>query len=244
MLEKLNPNKEIPSVRTVKYVAYLIRNRYSPKVYVGSTSNPGRRTSSHRSNLKRGVHENINLQNLYNESQHVDFVFYEVSNREKAYELEKALIDHFNKLGLLLNIQLDPVNNTLTKEQLEKFRARSEEYSRKQSKPVSIDGIVYESIREASRKLNLAKSSVASRIHSKKLKYANWHYVGKPKKDYNTNNYSTNTETIKIGDKEYSFLDYEKLTGISRGTLFWRRRLGITDENLHLPVKHKRKKMR
>lgn len=236
MLDSLIGKNVIPSVRTVQNVAYLIRNRASSKVYVGSTCHPGARISAHRSNLKRGVHENKNLQALYNESPNIDFVLYEVETREKAYELEKALIEHFQEKGELLNIALDPVGDKLTPELYDAFRKGNAVHSAEVSISVTIDGIEYPSLREAARQCKISHTSIKNRIASSKKKYAGWYYTGKPKA-VATHNGASNAVIVRVGGKEYTLSEYSRHTGISYQTLQWRKKLGIKDEELHMPVK-------
>jgi predicted GIY-YIG superfamily endonuclease len=217
-------------------VAYLIRNKASSKVYVGSTSHPGGRISAHRSNLKRGVHENKNLQALYNESPHIDFVMYEVEDRETAYVLEKALIEHFNEKDELLNIALDPVDNKLTPELYEAFRKGNEIRTTEISIGVTIDNVEYPSLRDAARQFNISHTSIHKRVESAKKKYAGWYYTGKPKMSAGHNG-GSNAVIVKVDGKEYTLSEYSRLTGISFKTLQHRKRIGIIDAQLHLPLR-------
>ena len=236
MIDSLIGKDVIPSVRTVQNVAYLIRNRASSKVYVGSTCHPGGRVSAHRSNLHRGVHENKNLQALYNESPNIDFVFYEVTSRESAYELEKALIDHFHEKGELLNIALDPVDHKLTPEMYAALRVGRVKNTAVVSVPVTVDGVEYTSVRDAARQYTVSHSSVLNRIASAKKKYAGWFFTGKPKASV-SNNGAKNAIIVRVGGHEYTLSEYSRHTGIPFPTLQWRMKLGIKDEELHMPVK-------
>lgn len=49
----------------MKYI-YQIKNTLNNKVYIGQTNNIKRRWDQHKSDLKRGVHDNPYLQKLYN----------------------------------------------------------------------------------------------------------------------------------------------------------------------------------
>lgn len=237
MLDSLIPHTDIPTTRTIKYVAYLIRVRGSKMVYVGSTSEPGKRVSAHRGHLRRGAHDNRALQALYNQNEHVDFVFYEVADRAAAYELEKALIWHFKEKGELLNVMLDPVNNTKTPEQLLEFRKAATAKAMERAKRISVHGVIYESVRHAARALKLSKSSVANRASSKMAKYKAWYFVDDVPKVSNADSYKSNAVLVTVDGITYTLREYSVKTGIAYQTLQWRKKLNVPDNELHLPVK-------
>jgi len=242
MIDTLDGSNDIPTVRTNRNVAYVIRNSSSPMVYVGSTGYPGARVSHHRGNLKRGNHDNKKLQEIYNLYPHIDFIFYEVATREAAYELEKALIEYYNKSDLALNVDLDPVDNVKTSEQLQEFRKVVDAYTEKRSKKVMADGIEYKSLREAARQLLISHPEISRRIKSNKPQFSGWYYVEDGPKTNLGSSRPTNAVLINVNGEEYTLTEYSQKTGIPFGTLHTRRKLGIKDEDLHLPVKRKRRK--
>lgn len=54
---------------------YLIRNRVSGKVYVGSASNLSKRWSRHRKDLRAGKHSNVYMQSAWNKDGEQAFTF-------------------------------------------------------------------------------------------------------------------------------------------------------------------------
>ena len=210
--------------------AYALIHEKTQSVYIGSSNDLGGRLSAHFTKLKTGLHENRNLQTLYNQDSifHVKTAITE--NREEAYDLEEALIKSFGDQNKLLNISTEDVRKASkgilwTEESKRKLSLsqqgktqsvesnikRSEALKGKpkpegfadllseinknhprraelnkalsdkrkggdnpNSKPVTIDGIVYSSGSEASRELNIPRSTLEKRLSSNKLEYKNY----------------------------------------------------------------------
>lgn len=204
MLDTLTGSTDIPSARTNRNVAYIIRNHGSPMVYVGSTGYPGSRVSQHRGNLKRGEHDNKNLQQVYNVSPDINFVFYEVGSREDAYKLEKALIDYFKPQGILLNIDLDPVNHTKSVDQLVAFRKGTVNYIEQCSKKIMVEGIQYKSLRDAGRQLEIARREIVRRINSDKPRFSEWYFLEDGPKTIFGSDRPGNAVLVTVGGGEYT----------------------------------------
>lgn len=96
--------------------AYAIREIDSGKIYLGSSSDIHTRTITHRHSVRMRKHGNQNLNELLktkNIKYFELFVFF-TDSREKAYDIEQFLIDHFKDSGLMLNISTDSRKNTAT----------------------------------------------------------------------------------------------------------------------------------
>lgn len=228
MLETLQ-NRVVHLRRSEKVnAAYLIYQEGSRRVYVGSSGQPGLRTSNHMWLLKRNEHSNSTFQELYNENPNFYVVYYTVNTRDEAFELEQALIDYYSPSGLLINhalnalipnkgikrsdetrakLRLAHLGFRHTPEAKEKIRlagigrTKSEaerqhlsvikkgkpqpdhiaemcrERNRLRSKPVSIDGAIYPSVREASRALNIPRDTVKTRLRKSDAKWSAWFFV-------------------------------------------------------------------
>lgn len=82
---------------------YLIVCRKTNQVYVGSTKNIFKRMSLHRTALRKGEHENKNLQELYNTYEEDNFYFkYKFVNLSKydCLVFEEKFINMFNTLNI------------------------------------------------------------------------------------------------------------------------------------------------
>lgn len=106
MIQKFN--ERIPCKRDKDYRAvYLIVCEKTNEVYVGSTKNIFTRMSLHRTSLRRGDHENKNVQNLYNIFGEDCFYF-----KYKFVELSKTdcllFEEKFIKLFNTINIAKEP----------------------------------------------------------------------------------------------------------------------------------------
>lgn len=228
MLETLSNKTDHIDRKTLINSAYLLYQEGSRRVYVGSSKQPGLRTSNHLWLLSRNEHSNPTFQKLYNENPNFYKVYYTVGTRQEAYELEQALINYYEPTGLLINHALDAITPNKgikrTPENIAKLRAaklgvpRSEEAKRRvsegmmgrvqsdetklklsiakkgkpqpatvaelcrernrlRSKAVSCDGVVYVSIREAARSMDMARDNVKTRVRSSMPRWSNWFYV-------------------------------------------------------------------
>lgn len=96
--------------------AYAIRDIDTGKIYLGSSSDIYTRTVTHRHSVRMRKHGNENFNELLktkNIKYFELFVFF-TDSREKAYDIEQFLIDHFKDSGLMLNISTDSRKNTAT----------------------------------------------------------------------------------------------------------------------------------
>lgn len=106
MFEELNEVSNIRSTEKINGV-YLLYQEGSRRVYVGSSGQPGLRSTRHFTLLKSGTHYNPVFQKLYDENPNFYKVFYIVNTRQEAYDLEQAIVDYYQPTGLLINTGLD-----------------------------------------------------------------------------------------------------------------------------------------
>lgn len=180
--------------------AYVI-NLTSGHVYVGSTSNMYFRKSDHESKLKNDKHPNAQLQKLYNSGEKISWKVHITETRERAEELEQRYMDEHRPSGFLLNV-LPEAGKTRGVQRGDEFRKKvslartskrtvkelktpdpSKKFYREhmqainaaRSKPVEIDGVVYESSAAAARSLGYSKTMVGLRI--KNPQFPTWKFV-------------------------------------------------------------------
>lgn len=124
----LKPSRETHSIPA----AYALHHDKSGKVYVGSTGNLYARMSQHRTDLKRGVHRNPNLQAAFDDDPKFSMSYVETESKEQAVEIEQHLLSTHHSSGRLLNVATDAVNPgagmQLTDEQKEARREAALEH--------------------------------------------------------------------------------------------------------------------
>ena len=80
------------------------------------------------------------------------------------------------KLGVeYIGVDPEEVGTFYTEKDLEKYRKESKEFLAKQKRPVKIDGVHYGSQLEASKKLEVAQSTIKTRVASDN--YPTWSYT-------------------------------------------------------------------
>ena len=88
---------------------YIIVDKLSGLIYVGSSGDVGHRLRDHRTDLRRGVSDSAGLQRLFNETGEgnleCSIVF--CMDREDAYEIEQELINYHHAKGELVNASLN-----------------------------------------------------------------------------------------------------------------------------------------
>lgn len=180
--------------------AYMMIHVHSGKIYVGSTKDIQQRKKDHEKFLALGTHENSNVQEAYNVDPHFEYFTVLTHTREEAYTYEQQMLDDYKDTDLLLNKALDArdafkhVKRGIPPERLELFiRLTKERNAAKKGKPipaetlermriaqlknskaVSINGVEYSSMKEASRKLNFSIGGINGRIKSTNPLYKEW----------------------------------------------------------------------
>lgn len=130
---------------------YMIRNRVSLKIYIGSSRNVESRLNEHRYDLANNQHKNKHLQHSYNLHGLESFSMYlvEETSLEDLIPREQAWINAFKKTNELFNIRIIAENNTGIKQNLTDQQ------------------------REAKRLNALSNDHFSSKITSERMK-ANW----------------------------------------------------------------------
>lgn len=87
--------------------AYILIEPSTGYFYIGSSENVEARIERHYRALLQGTHHCIPLQQVWNQSQHLEPQIYATNTREEAYELEQALIyAHSYNRDDMLNVGL------------------------------------------------------------------------------------------------------------------------------------------
>lgn len=185
------------------YTVYKIECKPNGRCYFGRSQELEKRWRAHKNMLRKDEHHNIEMQKDWNEYGEDSFVFevlHEFDNKEDSLRVEQEYIN--NSRGESYNIS-DSKNggDTFTynprREEIREIHRQQaigknnpmygkpkNEYTLQRikeanSKPVSIDGVVYPSLTQASKVLNIKVGSVAYRINSKSEQFKNWVYVDK-----------------------------------------------------------------
>lgn len=165
---------------------YILHPIGSDLVYVGSSSNLYRRLIHHRNKLKFNNHPNIKFQEEFNVYPTLEFISFYCESIEKAIDLEQALIDTNWSRGNLLNLAPDARNSLklisykgvkLSPERIRNIVAGNRERHLKRRKHVSINGVIYEGVREAAVKLNMNYSTVQRFLNYTTPEFKDWFYI-------------------------------------------------------------------
>lgn len=172
---------------------YVIENKETNKLYVGSTKNMSHRINSHRQMLNNNIHSNKNLQEEFNNCKDKNnFIVHVCPEKtvEEARDREQLILDEGFTTGILLNISDNsrtPNSGYDRQESIEKMTKskNTEEYKTKVSQEaserwkdlelrnkmirsmgqnVTVDGIEYGSVRQASRETGVAVKTIRDRL--------------------------------------------------------------------------------
>lgn len=169
---------------------YVITHVPSGRFYVGSTIDFFKRQIQHAYKLRSGQHVNPGLQECYCEDPHFRFTFHLVGIegvdsdiKENAQKLEQEYLDRFQGDPLLLNVsnsstasrQGVPLSEEARAKISSKMKGRMPDCSARKRRPVSIDGIVYESARDAGRIIGMLRQYVEHRLKSRL--HPDWFYL-------------------------------------------------------------------
>lgn len=185
----------------MKYEVYSITCLVNEKVYFGRSQETEKRWRSHKNSLRRGIHNNLSLQRDWTEYGEENFTFvvlHSVDSCEEAEKLEQEYIDSllFVKYNIS-NAKMggDTFSNNPRSESTRKLKSinaageRNPMYGKEKSelminrvkeansKKISINGIVYSSLTEASNKLNIGVTTVNYRLKSQSQNFTEWFYV-------------------------------------------------------------------
>lgn len=82
----------------------IITNTDFNKVYVGSARNMKERFHNHLSDLRRGVHKNIHLQNHFSKHNDLSFCLVALCESENLIELEQLILDEYSQIREVFNV--------------------------------------------------------------------------------------------------------------------------------------------
>lgn len=157
--------------------------------YIGSTGDLYQRTYTHRLDLRNGYHHNGTFQKCYTNSKDkiIRISFIRVKGRQEGFDLEQLLLDKYINSGLLFNVVKSARTNGLggkwtpeAKEKQSQVGKNNAETGKLKnawkstSRPVTIDGVRYDSISDAARKLGVSQSTLAWRFADLKNEDSNY----------------------------------------------------------------------
>lgn len=179
------PLKDVPG-------AYLIVHELTQSSYVGSTGSLSHRRAEHFSMLRKGKHTCKPLQQLFDQDPNPDnfkYMCQPTDSRDQAFDLEQSWVGIKKGEGSLLNVAEDVRSSGKGRVQSAETRAKlsshrkgkplSPEHAEKQrvqlraitrtgaanpsARAITVDGVHYETIKNASVALGLEKSLVRQR---------------------------------------------------------------------------------
>lgn len=164
---------------------YCIVNVCNQKKYIGSSKNLYRRLMSHRSALRKGIHENKKLQNSWNKHGEDNFQYYilEYCQESNLISKEQYYINHIKPwYNIVQEVErLSFPEESRTKMSISrKIGIASGSIKLYQEKPIyqySLDGFYlreYKSIKEASSISGVARSSINRFLEGKYKKGGNF----------------------------------------------------------------------
>lgn len=174
---------------------YSIENTKTKKFYIGSTVNVAARINKHKNELKNNEHHNKRLQQSFNKTQdkkswevHIALM----PDKESAREREQLILDEGHGTSFMLNIS-DQVNrggdpkkfdsniknlidynktpeSRLNKSKISKNLWQDTEYRKRmittRGLSITVDGVNYDSIREASRETGVSIKTITDRLEN------------------------------------------------------------------------------
>ena len=89
--------------------AYILREIFTGKIYIGSSKEVYERISVHKFLMKRKEHDNSNFTELLKitKIENFELVIIFTDSREEAYDIEQFIVNYFKNSDLLLNIAND-----------------------------------------------------------------------------------------------------------------------------------------
>lgn len=181
---------------------YLISNNVNGKCYVGSTIHLDQRRREHFSKLANNKHINAHLQNAYNKygREAFDFEVLETIDiddniKDKLLKREQFWIDNLKpeyNILLVAGSNLGYHHTEETKKKISESTTgvkKSEEHAKHRKSPsnpaiISIDGVIYNSLKEASEATGVKYNTIQKRL--KNPNFSNYYYVkfgNQPPKD-------------------------------------------------------------
>lgn len=153
---------------------YKIQNLVNNKVYVGSSKSLKRRQYEHYFQLKNNKHKNSYLQHSYNKYGKESFVFFilEECLEEQLLEREEYWIKHYNSSDSKFGYNLDSFESGRRKINIStKTKMKSSNKTLKSIKQFDLLGNIineFDSIKEASIKLNIHRRAIQNILNKKR----------------------------------------------------------------------------
>ena len=183
----------------MKAGVYLISNNVNGKCYVGSTIHLDQRRKQHFSRLEHNKHVNKHLQNAYNkygreafEFEVLEIIDIDDSIKENLLMREQFWIDNLKPAYNILPVAGSNLGYHHTKETKQKISnstkgvKKSESHAKHRKSQshhsiINIDGVVYNSIKEASEKTKVKYNTIQRRL--KNPNFPNYFYIKYPNKN-------------------------------------------------------------
>lgn len=185
----------------MKYTIYTITCKNNGKIYYGRSQEFEKRTRAHLNMLRSNTHNNLYMQedfNKYGENSFVFEIIHEYDNIQKSIEIEQQYIDENIGIGYNIGGSISGGDLFTTNPRKEEIRELKRQLfagknnpmygkpktqkmidavKKANSKSVSIEGVVYSSISEASKELGIGVTTIIYRLNSQTERFANWVYV-------------------------------------------------------------------
>lgn len=162
----------------MKAGVYLISNNVNGKCYVGSTIHLDQRRKQHFSRLAHNKHVNKHLQNAYNKygREAFEFEVLEIIDIDDSIKGVKKSESHAK------HIREGQKGRVLSEEHKAKLsQAAKHRKSQSHHSIINIDGVVYNSIKEASEKTKVKYNTIQKRL--KNPNFPNYFYIKYPNKN-------------------------------------------------------------
>lgn len=180
---------------------YQIKNIKNDRVYFGVTQEFEKRKRSHINMLRKGTHNNHDLQNDWSNQNEETFIWTIINSFNNRVEAEYYEIKMINSVNNPYNIVKDissggdyfthnPRKEELRQMKKEQMSGKNNhQYGKPKtqkmihavkeanSKPVKIEGVCYPSIAEASIQLNINATTIHYRLKAKSEKFKDWIYL-------------------------------------------------------------------
>lgn len=183
----------------LEYIVYSINCKVNGKKYFGRSQELEKRWRSHRNMLRKGTHNNVLLQNDWDNygEDNFEFKILEVfHNKDEAEICEQKYIDSLAYEKYNISNAMDggdTFTNNPRREEIRKLKSKNSSGDKNpmfgkpkndftikrikevNSKKVMIDGVLYDSLTHASKELNIGITTVSYRLKSES--FTNWQYA-------------------------------------------------------------------
>jgi group I intron endonuclease len=185
------------------YTVYKIECKPNGRIYYGRSQELEKRWRAHKNMLRNGDHNNFHLQEDWKKFGEDAFIFevlHEFDNKDDSLLAEQDYID--KSRGEAYNISDSKIGgDTFThnprREEIREIHRQQavgknnpmygkpkndytlQRIKEANSKPISIDGVIYKSLTQASKVFNVTVSTISNRIKSNSDQFKNWVFVDK-----------------------------------------------------------------